>query len=332
MSQREIKVAVLGAGSWGTTLANHLAGKGVDTAIWMREKELKGIIETTGENSYFLPGIKLSKALRPVTEIEEALAGADFILSSIPSHGIRGVFEEAVDLFPKSAVLVNTSKGIEIETSLTGSAIFAEFGLDKVVLLSGPTFAREVAGGLPCAIVAACRDINEAAKVQRLFSSPVFRVYTNTDVTGVEYAGALKNVMAVAAGISDGLGLGTNARAALITRGLAEMTRLGLHMGASAETFYGLSGMGDLVLTTTGDLSRNRTVGMELGRGKSLEEIIGSMKMVAEGVKTSKAVAALSRKVGVEMPITDEVTKVLYEGKPPKDAVMDLMTRELKEE
>ena len=328
------KVTVLGAGSWGTTLANHLARNGVATTLWLRDSALTETIKKTRENAHYLPAVKLSETLAVTNDLPLALKGAEVVVSSVPSHGVREIFTStaATEMIAPEAVIVNTAKGIEIETGHTMSGLFMELGFREPVVLSGPTFAAEVARSLPCAIVAASRNKEEAEAVQNLFSSERFRVYTNKDVTGVEIGGALKNVVAIASGISDGLELGTNARAALITRGLAEITRLGMKMGAERETFFGLSGLGDLVLTCTGPLSRNRTVGLEIGKGRSLADIISSMKMVAEGVKTSKAVLGLSKKLGVEMPITEEINHVLYDGKTPEHAVADLMKRELKGE
>ena len=326
------KITVLGAGAWGTTLAAHLANREAETTLWMREEEVKDSIEKKRENTLFLPGVTLPENLLPTNDLEASLTGAQLVVGVVPSHGMRGVFSKASEYISKDTIIVNTSKGIEVESGLTGSAILKECGLERLVVLSGPTFAKEVAGGLPCALSAASKNEEDARMVQDIFSAPGFRVYTNNDIIGVELGGALKNVIALAAGISDGLGLGTNARAALITRGLKEMSRLGVHMGAKTETFYGLSGVGDLVLTCTGALSRNRSVGERIGKGEKLTEIIDSMKMVAEGVKTSKATLEISKRAKVGMPITEEINLVLYEDKPPRNAVMDLMSRELREE
>jgi glycerol-3-phosphate dehydrogenase (NAD(P)+) len=326
------KVTVLGAGAWGTSIAAHLAGKGLKTTLWMREEEVRHSIEQRRVNELFLPGITLPESLLPTNDLEACLKGAQMIVGVVPSHGIRGVFTRAAEYISKDTIVVNTSKGIEEKTGLTGSAILRECGITRLVVLSGPTFAKEVAKGLPCALSAASDAPEDAGRVQEVFNAPAFRIYTNTDIIGVEYGGALKNVIALAAGISDGLGLGTNARAALITRGLKEISRLGVHMGAKTETFYGLSGVGDLVLTCTGALSRNRSVGERIGKGEKLADIIESMKMVAEGVKTSRATLKVAKDAKVSMPITEEINKVLYDDKPPRSAVMDLMTRGLKEE
>lgn len=326
------KIGVIGAGSWGTTLANHLAALGFEVRIWARESEVVDSINSEHINKLFLPGKELCESLVATSGLEKAIEGATLLLSSVPSHGIRGVLEKAGKAIDPATIIVNTSKGIEEGTHQTGSAVFGEFGFKNVVVLSGPTFAREVSRGLPCALSAASSDKENAKRVQAAFSSPVFRVYTNSDVIGVELGGSLKNVMAIAAGISDGLELGTNARAALITRGLKEMARLGVAMGAKPETFSGLSGIGDLVLTCTGDLSRNRSVGLKLASGARLKQIVEEMHMVAEGVKTTSAVYALARELKVDMPITEEIHRVLYEDKDPGEAVMDLMARDLKNE
>ena len=326
------KITVLGAGAWGTSLAAHLAGKGIETTLWMREEEVKHTIAESRENTIFLPGFTLPENLLPTNDLESSLKDAEMVVGVVPSHGMRGVFSEAAKYISEGTIVVNTSKGIEEETCLTGSGILKECSIERLVVLSGPTFAKEVASGLPCALSAASKNEEDARAVQEVFSTPEFRVYTNTDILGVEFGGALKNVIAVSAGISDGLELGTNSRAALITRGLKEMTDLGVKMGAQAKTFYGLSGVGDLVLTCTGGLSRNRQVGERIGRGEKLKDIIDSMKMVAEGVKTSRATLKLARDAGVDMPITEEINKVLFADKPPRNAVMDLMTRELGEE
>lgn len=328
-------LTVLGAGSWGTTLAQVLALKGYRVMLWAREAEVRRSILEVRENTVFLPGIKLSANIIPCETFEESLRGSDFIVSVIPSHGVRAVFSEAKRHVNKGAVIVSATKGIEEGTMLTACGILRDvFGdMDtRLAVLSGPSFAKEVSLKLPTALCAASDSLEAAEQVQKAFSTPYFRVYTNSDVIGVELGGALKNVIAIAAGISDGLGLGHNARAALITRGLAEMTRLGVKMGAQPGTFAGLSGLGDLVLTCTGPLSRNYSVGVSIGKGEDIAEITKDMRMVAEGVKTSKGALELSRHNGVDMPITEGVYNVIYNGKAPKEAVMDLMTRELKGE
>ena len=330
------KIGVLGAGSWGTTLAALLAAKGFDVRLWVREPDVFEEISKTGENKTFLPGVKLPPNLTPCRQFKEALEGASIVLCAVPSHGLRAVFSEARPFISKDAVIVSATKGIEEDTGLTAAGILKDTLKDVVhdgiVVLSGPTFATEVASKLPAAATAASLSAKAAVRVQQAFSTPYFRVYTNADVIGVELGGALKNVMAIASGISDGLKLGHNARAALITRGLAEMTRLGVKMGANPLTFSGLSGMGDLVLTCTGPLSRNYSVGVAIGRGKSIDEITKGMTMVAEGIKTSRAARSLAASVGVDMPITTAVYSVIYEGKGARDAVFELMSRDLKGE
>jgi glycerol-3-phosphate dehydrogenase (NAD(P)+) len=330
------KIAAIGAGSWGTTLAILLAKKGYSVTLWVREPELCVEMTSTRENTLFLPGFPLPDNLVVTNSLEQAISGAELVLSSVPSHGIRDIFKDCHDVIDKDAVIVSASKGIEQESHLLCSQILREVLpkalAERVVILSGPSFAKEVCQELPAAVSAASKDKDLAELVQQVFSTPRFRIYTNSDPIGVELGGALKNVMALAAGVSDGLGLGANARAALITRGLVEITSLGVSLGAEPSTFYGLSGMGDLVLTCTGTLSRNHTVGFKVGSGRSPSEVVSEMRMVAEGVKTSLAASELAKSCGVEMPITEQVRHVFYDNKPPKEAVMELMVRELKEE
>ncbi len=330
------KIGVIGAGSWGTTLADLLAKKGHDVILWAHEPELAGEMAETGLNSLFLPGIKLSPRLRFTNSLEEAAADKDMLLFVVPSQVVRGVIKSLLPFLRKEAVIVSASKGIELETLMVVSQIYEELLPHELyrnfAALSGPTFAREVAQEMPTAVVAAAADAGVARRVQHTVTTGFFRAYTNNDVTGVELGRAIKNVIAIAAGISDGLGFGYNTRAALITRGLAEMTRLGLTMGARSSTFAGLAGMGDLVLTCTGDLSRHRSVGMKLGRGMTLDEILAEMRMVAEGVKTTKSTRNLAHKLGVDMPITEKLFRVLYQDKPVREGVIELMTRDLKSE
>lgn len=330
------RIAVLGGGSWGTALANVLAGNGHDTTLWVYEQDLAQEMTRTYINSVYLPGITLNSSLACSSSLAEVLTGRSIILLVTPVQVMRGVLKQALADIAPQALIVNASKGIELDTLKTVSQICAEmFGADvlnRYVALSGPTFAREVAGGLPSLIVAGARDQEAAQRVQAVLSNQVLRVYTNSDMVGVELGGAVKNVIAIAAGICDGLGFGHNARAALITRGLAEMNRLGQAMGAQAATFAGLAGMGDLVLTCTGDLSRNRTVGFKLGEGKSLSEILSEMRMVAEGVKTTDSVYQLSLRLKVEMPIVEKVYQILHEDKSARQAVTELMARDLKSE
>jgi len=300
----------------------------------VRNPKLAGSIKETGENKFYLPGIKLSKRIRPGSSFEEVLDGVTLVVCAVPSHGVRQVFVEARNFIHEDSVIVSAAKGIEEQTLLTPSGIIRDV-LKKyagVVALSGPSFAKEVAARLPAAVSAASVSPEAAMVAQETFSTPYFRVYTNPDIIGVELGGALKNIIAIASGASDGLRLGHNARAALITRGLAEISRLGVKLGADPSTFPGLSGLGDLVLTCTGALSRNYTVGLKIGEGKKLTDVLGGMNMVAEGVRTSKAARELARTNGVEMPIIEAVYDVLYRGKPPEEAVYDLMTRGLKGE
>ncbi|SNS06614.1 glycerol-3-phosphate dehydrogenase (NAD(P)+) [Humidesulfovibrio mexicanus] len=330
-----MKTAVIGAGSWGTTLADLLAKKGVPTTLWVREPELLAEMKETGRNTWFLPDIQLCPDLQLHANPARAFAGAKVFLLVVPSQFMRASLTSFRDILPKRPVMVCASKGIENGTLAPMSQVVAEAldGLSpRYAALSGPSFAKEVSLGMPTTVSLGCADKKLGRELQALFSTETFRVYTNPDFLGVELGGALKNVMAIGAGIADGLGFGHDARAALITRGLAEMSRLGKVMGAKPKTFMGLSGMGDLVLTCTGDLSRNRTVGMKLGQGRKLADILAETKTVAEGVRTTQSVFQLSRKLGVELPLTEQVYRILYEDKDPAQAVRDLMTRELKDE
>ena len=329
------RVAVLGGGSWGTTLANMLSEKGLDVGLWIREKELVDEIRNTGENSLFLPGIKLDSRLNVSQDQAEVLQGAAYFLVAIPTQFMRQALEGAKDLFPKNPVIICASKGVELATLKPMSAVVQESLQEKeprYAIISGPSFAGEVSRKLPTAVSLGCQDAELGGRVQDIMSTDFFRVYANPDYKGVELGGALKNIMAIAAGISDGLEFGHDARAALITRGLVEMARLGVALGGREKTFMGLSGMGDLVLTCTGDLSRNRQVGLKLGRGMTLDEIVEGSRMVAEGVKTTESVWHLARKMRVDMPITEQVYQVLFQGKDPRTGVQDLMTRDLKME
>ncbi len=327
-----MRIAVLGSGSWGTALAKVVSDNGHRTALWGRRPELAEEIRARRENSTFLPGIPLADTLEPTHDLAEALDGAEMVVVAVPTHGIRETLRRCASLVPARVPVVSATKGIEQETLCFVNEMIAEevpVSRDTFVALSGPSFAREVALGLPTVVVAASRDLGLAREVQRAFwTDNRFRVYLTDDVVGVEVGGALKNVIAIAAGASDGLGFGHNARAALITRGLAEIARLAMKMGGDALTLAGLAGMGDLVLTCTGELSRNRYVGFELGKGRSLTEILGSMRQVAEGVRTTKSARDLSRREGVYMPIIEQVYAALYEEKNLRAAVSDLMTRE----
>jgi glycerol-3-phosphate dehydrogenase (NAD(P)+) len=328
------RAAVIGAGGWGTTLAKLLSEHGHRVRLWSYEASVAEQIRERRVNEFYLPGIELPAAVEVFTEHADALEGAEVVIAVVPSHAFREVMKAAAYYVPQGAIVLSATKGIEVDTLSRPSQILAELLPDypSPAVLSGPTFAREVAEGDPTAIAVASRDPDVAHHAQHFVNSERFRVYTNEDVLGVELAGALKNVIALAAGIADGLGYRSNSRAALITRGLAEMTRLGLAMGARAATFAGLAGLGDLVLTCSSDLSRNRTVGLRLGRGETLEEILASMRMVAEGVRTTKAARQLARTHKVEMPIVEEVHHILFEGKSPKRATADLMLRSPKPE
>jgi len=326
-------VAVLGAGSWGTTLANLLAAKGETVRLWAYEAEVVEAVNRTRENPVFLPGIRLHEGVRAFADAREAVADAPVIVSVPPSHAVRAVVSRVRDVVAAGTLVVSATKGIEADTLALMSAIFAEcLPQARFAALSGPSFALEVCQGQPTAVVAASSDEATARDAQRIFATPTFRVYSGRDVVGVELAGALKNVIAIAAGILEGLGLGHNPRAALITRGLAEITRLGVAMGADPLTFAGLAGMGDLVLTTTGSLSRNRALGVALAQGETLERYNATHRSVAEGANTSRAGAALGARMGVELPITQKVCEVLFSGKSARDAVPELMGRELKSE
>lgn len=325
-------IAVIGAGNWGTTLANLLAEKGYHVSLWVFEKELADEIRRTGINSLYLPGIPLSRKIEATENIQHAVENTRYILNVVPTQFTRSVFSKAARFIQKDAYLISASKGIEHGSLMTVSSVLKDVTGHQAAVLSGPSFAEEVIKKLPAAVTIAASNHETALLLQDVFNTDYFRVYTNTDVLGVELGGALKNVMAIASGISEGLGLGASTRAALITRGLAEMIRLGVAMGAREKTFDGLSGLGDLVLTCTSTLSRNYTVGYKLGRGEMLTEILSKMKMVAEGVATSKSAFELSRKHDVEMPIVEQIYKVVNEGKMPSDAVRELMTRSLKAE
>jgi glycerol-3-phosphate dehydrogenase (NAD(P)+) len=336
MSKSKGSIGVVGAGSWGTTLANLLARKGFKVDLWAFEKELCDLIRTTGENKWYLPGSPLHENLTAHNDLESVVVGRQFLLMAVPSQVYRPVAARMVPLLAQNARIVTATKGIENDTLLTMSGVWQELLPQrpdvKLFCLSGPSFAHEVALDMPTAVTIAGDEIESTKAVQEVFSTPVFRVYTSLDRIGLELAGASKNVIAVAAGICDGLSLGYNTRAALITRGLAEISRLGCRMGAHPLTFSGLAGIGDLLLTCTGDLSRNRTVGIELAHGKKLDEILGSMRMVAEGVATARSIHFLAKRMGVEMPICEQVYRVLYENKDPLSVTRELMQRDLKHE
>jgi glycerol-3-phosphate dehydrogenase (NAD(P)+) len=331
-----MKTGVIGAGSWGTTLANLLARKGLDVTLWAYEEDLALRMMQARVNDLYLPGIKLDDRLVTTSDLSAAVSDRQLLLLVCPSQVMRQVLDRCHASLRPDCLLVSAAKGIENGTLLTMSEVLAEILGPEVetrsAFLSGPSFAKEVAAGQPTAVAVAAVNEAVATTVQDMFSTEYFRVYTNPDVMGVEIGGALKNVIALAAGVSDGLGFGYNARAALITRGLAEISRLGEAKGAIPATFSGLAGMGDLVLTCTGDLSRNRSVGIELGRGRKLDDILKRMNMVAEGVKTTLSAYQLAKKMGVDMPITEQMYQILYKDKSPKVAVTDLMQRKLTSE
>jgi glycerol-3-phosphate dehydrogenase (NAD(P)+) len=328
-----MKCAVIGAGAWGTALANVLAENSHEVALWAFEPDVADAIETSRENQRFLPGITLHGGIHASTDKGEVLDGATLVVFAAPSHMLRSVAEDCVAVVRGDATLVVATKGIERGTLQLMTDVVAGVLTNRpVVALSGPSFASEVAARQPSAVVAASTDRAAAGATQEAFSSPSFRVYTHDDVPGVELGGALKNVMAVATGISDGLALGFNARAALITRGLAEITRLGTTLGARPTTFAGLAGLGDLVLTCTGSLSRNRSVGLEIGRGRALSDILAGRETVAEGVTTTESAKALAERQGVEMPIVAAVHRVLFERQPARWALVELMSRGLRGE
>jgi glycerol-3-phosphate dehydrogenase (NAD(P)+) len=328
------EIGVLGAGSWGTALSVHLARTGHRVRLWAREPEVVAQMRDRRENELFLPGVALPPAIQPCGDYASALDGVGLVLVVVPSHGVRGVVRGAVPLIAPGAVIVSATKGLEAETLLRPSEVIAqEAGPGHpVVVLSGPSFAREVARELPTAVCAASEDLGAASLVQAQFRGRFFRLYTTPDVVGVEIGAALKNVIAIAAGVVEGLGLGHNAMAALITRGLTEISRLACALGARRETLAGLTGLGDLVLTCTGGLSRNRQVGIELGRGRTLDDVLGHMRMVAEGVQTTGVALALGTRVGIELPIAAQMAEVLSGRKSPRAAVEDLMLRPQKGE
>ncbi len=327
------RCAVIGGGAWGTAIADRLARNGHPTTLWAREQDVVDAVNSRQENPRFLAGAPLSPALRATGEMTEALRGARLVVYAAPSHVLRTVVATSAAAVPADAVLAVATKGIERETlALMTDVVADEASGRSVVAVSGPSFAAEVAQGQPTAVVAASTDAAAARLVQDALSTGSFRVYTSDDVIGVELGGALKNVMAVATGMVDGLGLGFNARAALITRGLAEMTRLGVALGARAETFAGLAGLGDLVLTCTGGLSRNRAVGLAIGAGQSLEQALEGKDSVAEGVLNAQSAKALADRLGVEMPLIEATHRILFDGQPPREAVAELMARELRAE
>jgi glycerol-3-phosphate dehydrogenase (NAD(P)+) len=335
MSEKQ-KVAVIGAGSWGTALALVAARNHHEVRLWARQPEAAQEINDSRRNPFYLSDFDLPENLRATSSLEEAIDGADFAIIVVPSHALRQVIGSIKNHIHEEMLLVSATKGVENGTLMRMSEVINDILKDnfepRLVALSGPSFAREVALHNPTAIVAASNNRAWSEAIQRHLSSSSFRVYTNKDVAGVEFGGAVKNVAAIASGVVRGMGLGHNSIAAIITRGLAEITRFAVLQGAQRETMAGLAGLGDLVLTCTGDLSRNRHVGVELGRGRLLSEILSEMREVAEGVKTTQAIYDLSRRLNVEMPITESVYELLYQNKPAREALNELMSRPLKDE
>jgi glycerol-3-phosphate dehydrogenase (NAD(P)+) len=327
------RIAILGAGAWGTALGISLVRRGGhEVTLWSHTAAKAAAMQAARENAAYLPGVALPKDLNITGDLESAVKQAEVLLLVTPSEALRATMNTIAPLLTEDQVLVSATKGIEDETSLRMSQVLEQVtgraGKQKIAALSGPSFAQEVAAGMPTALTVAAADITLAQQLQREFSSNTLRLYTNEDVVGVELGGALKNVIAISAGIVAGLELGHNSAAALITRGIAEMTRLAVACGGKRETMAGLAGMGDLVLTCTGSLSRNRTVGVELGHGRKLPEILAGLHgKVAEGVRTTTAALGLARKNGVEMPITEQMAMILHEGKSPRDAIRELMSR-----
>ena len=333
---RNIRIAVIGAGSWGTALAQSLAGSGHEVRLWAYEEEVVKAILSKRENRIYLPGIEISKAILPTSDLSRAVEDARYVLTVMPSHVCRSLYTRMLPFLQQETILISATKGLE-EGSLMRMSEVIQGVVEKrfnpaIAVLSGPSFAREVAEGHPTAIVVACKDSRVARSVQEEFSSETLRLYTSSDVTGVELGGAVKNVIAIAAGVIEGLGLGHNPMAALITRGLVEIIRLGRAIGARSETLSGLAGLGDLVLTCTGSLSRNRSVGVELGRGRNLKDIIESTNTIAEGIKTTGATVELAKAHSVEMPITNQVHRILQNEISPRRAISELMERSLKDE
>jgi glycerol-3-phosphate dehydrogenase (NAD(P)+) len=328
-----MRCAVVGGGAWGTALSDLLARAGHDVTVWAREPDVVDHINTSHANPRFLAGVVLDRNVRASGDLCAAVRGAEMVVHAAPSHVLREVVRTAAPAVEREAIQAIATKGIEPDTLLLmGDLMSAELPGRPIVALSGPSFAIEVARRQPTAVVAASDNSDASAAVQRAFSTPTFRVYTSDDLRGVEVAGAVKNVMAVATGIAEGLGLGLNSRAALITRGLAETTRLGVALGARQDTFAGLAGLGDLVLTCTGALSRNRSVGVEVGKGRALHDILTGTETVAEGVRNARSTVALAARVAVTMPIAEAVHRVLFESQSPAEAIAGLMQRELRAE
>jgi glycerol-3-phosphate dehydrogenase (NAD(P)+) len=325
------KVACIGAGSWGTAVAGLAALNGNEVVLWCRRPELADSINVDGTNAAYLPGIRLPEGLRASSDIDEAMEGAEVCVMAVPSHGWRETLRSIAPKLPHVDAVVSLTKGLEVDTNLRMSEVLFEECPDlprsKYAILSGPNIAKEIARRQPAATAIACEDTKLAARLQEVFHQPYFRVYTNNDVVGTELGGAIKNIVAIAAGIADSMGFGDNAMAALMTRGLAELTRLGVRLGGNPLTFAGLAGMGDMIVTCISRYSRNRRVGKELGKGRRIDDVIAEMNMVAEGVKTCQPILALGRKVDAWMPITEGVVSVIYAGATPHEMVADILSR-----
>lgn len=331
-----MKACVLGGGTWGSAFALHLGSMNIQTNFWILEKEVYEHTLRYKENKTFLPGAVFPSSVSFFNRIKDALQSVDIVFIAVPSKFCRSVYEQMAPLLSAETILVSLTKGIEegslLRMSQVMQEVFSPHFLPRIAVLSGPSFAREVAESHPTAVVVASKEVSVSKTIQNYISNLSFRAYTSEDITGIEIAGALKNVIAIASGISEGLQFGANSMAGLVTRGLAEITRLGLRLGAKPESFAGLAGVGDLVLTCTGRLSRNRYVGYELGKGRQLEEIVSGMKMIAEGITTTLSGWQLAQKNKTDMPICEQVYQILYEGKDPRSALQNLMSRRLREE
>lgn len=330
-----MKAAIIGAGSWGTALAQVISKNGNPTSLWVRRKKLANIMSQFRENSEYLPGVKISNEIFISNDLEKVVTNANLIVMAVPSQAMRQTAKNIKKFVSKNSIIVSASKGIETNSLLRMSEILKDeipSNKDNVVVLSGPSHAEEVVLGLPTTVVVASHNSRAMKIAQNIFMNENFRVYTNNDITGVELGGALKNVIAICAGISDGLGFGDNSKAAILTRGIAEITRLGIKLGAHPATFAGLSGIGDLVVTCSSKFSRNRRAGIKIGRGMTAEEVIKSTKMVAEGINTTKAAYYLARQLKINMPITEQAFQIIFKNKDPKTAVSNLMNRREKNE
>ncbi len=338
--KNKLKISVIGAGSWGTALAVLLAGKGYAVSLWGHRSEHVDKLVKEGQNSKYLPGVLFPANLRPTANLQDAVGQSTLLVMAVPSHSYRQVFCQMLPFLAEKCRIVSAVKGIENSTLQTMTQVMENVLEEKGIkgptfelgVISGPSFAKEVAKQVPTAVTIGFKSLQTAKEIQRIFVTDFFRVYASQDVIGLEISASMKNIIAIAAGVCDGLGYGLNTRAALITRGLAEMQRLGIAMKADQATFSGLSGLGDLVLTCTGDLSRNRMVGLKLGAGKTLDEIKKEMMMVAEGIKTTRSIYDLAQKLAIEMPILEQVYKIIYEDKKCSEAVRELLSRELKVE